>query len=92
MSALYDWLADYTSETYDETVDFWTSGHAIDDIIDTAKFTVENPKLMAETAKEQFVENVHEIEAASKKDFTKLAIMGAICLVIYYQFFVKRGK
>ena len=92
MSALYDWLADYTSETYDETVDFWTSGHVIDDIIDTAKFTVENPKLMAETAKEQFVSNVHEIETATKKDTIKIAILGAIGLIIYYKVFVKRGK
>lgn len=91
MSAVLDFIGGYASDTYDETVDFWTSGHAIDDTIDAVKFTIENPKLMAETAKEQFTDNVKKFEQASKKDFTKLVIIGAIGAYIYFQF-IKGGK
>lgn len=91
-SSTWEFIKQYASDTYDETVDFWTRDHPIDDAIDAFKFAAENPKLFAQTAKERWSGTVAQAEEATKKDTYKLIILGGIGLFVYWELFVKRGR
>lgn len=91
-SAIWEFTKQYASDTYDETVDFWTRDHPLDDAADAFKFAADNPKLFAQTAKERWSETVNQAEEAVAKDTYKLAIIGGIGLFIYWKYFYKGGK
>ena len=91
MSATFDFIGDALSNTYDETVNFWTSGHAIEQTIDAVKFTAENPGLMIDTATKEIEKDYTDFGKAVKKDTYTMIIAVGLAAAVYYVV-VKGGK
>lgn len=84
MSATLDFLGDAVSNTYEETVDFWTSGNVIDQTVDAVKFTVENPKLMLDTAVNEIEKDYNDFGKAVKKDTYTMLFTVGLAAAVYY--------
>lgn len=91
MSETLNYFIDGISNTYDETVDFWTSGHAINDTVNAVEFTIENPTLMKDTAMKNINASLDELGTAANHDKNRVILLAAAGAALYF-FLTKRKK
>ena len=91
MSSIVDYFTSGIKDTYNQTVDFWSSDNKLSRTVDAVSFTIDNPQLMVDTAKKDFKKSMNELDTAVTQDRNKMIIIVALAGSAYY-YFQKGGK
>ena len=91
MSSIVDYFTSGIKDTYNQTVDFWSSDNKLSRTVDAVSFTIDNPQLMVDTAKKDFKKSMNELDTAVTQDRNKMIIIFAFAAAAYY-YFQKGGR
>lgn len=91
MSSVIDYFTSGISDTYNETVDYWSKENSVADAVDVVVWSANNTDTVVEATKKGINKSTQELKVAVKQDTNKMLLIGAIALGTYF-YFKKGGK
>ncbi len=82
-SSIIDYFTSGISNTYNQTVDYWSKEDSAFDAVDTVVWSVQNTDTVAEAASQGIDNSVKEFKRAAQQDAYKLAGIVVIALGSY---------
>ena len=88
-SSVFNYLYDGVTDTYKETIDYWSQDNSASDAVDVVEWSVENPLIVKKATIKGIGKSSKEFKTALNQDTNKLLLSVAAIAVIY---FYMKGK
>ena len=90
-SSILNYFIDGVSETYNETVEYWSKDDSLSDAVDAVSWSLDNTDTVIEATEQGIDKSVDEFNTAVSQDSNKLLIILGSLATLYY-FYKKGGK
>ncbi len=90
-SSIIDYFTGGISDTYTQTVDYWSKDNSIADAVSVVSWSVQNPTIVKDATLKGVDNSLNELGTAVNQDTNKIIILAVLAAAAYI-YLTKGGK